>query len=242
MRLADLKLAPPWRSPRASQGVAALLGPVPADRLLTLFPRPANKAPGLIGPTNAAVARGADFHTGAAIFLELQIITSHYPVSETRGCFIDSTPLNWLPVPPGVALLPNGAGLALNGRPLVPVSEALVLDGEAPSSCQTETSESVFSLVVLSGCALLPRFGVTPRIASRREPANESDADADNYAIVMESGAAPTAGSVTLSQENIPATPPQFAAVAPILHCDVQVTVTDFGTTSSNGAAHAARR
>ena len=39
--------------------------------------------------------------------------------------------------------------------------------------------------------------------------------------------------------ENIHATPPQLAAVAPILHYDMQVTATRRTTTLSNGAADA---
>jgi hypothetical protein len=47
---------------------------------------------------------------------------------------------------------------------------------------------------------------------------------------------------MTSSNKNIPATPPQFGAVAPILHCEVHVTVTGRSTTLTNGAANAARR
>lgn len=43
-------------------------------------------------------------------------------------------------------------------------------------------------------------------------------------------------------EENIPATPPLSATVAPILHSTVHMNAIDRGTTLNNGAADAAGR
>jgi hypothetical protein len=47
---------------------------------------------------------------------------------------------------------------------------------------------------------------------------------------------------MTHQRENIRATQPLFAVVAPILHCDQQMTVDARGTTLNDGAADAAGR
>lgn len=186
--------------------------------------------------------RNGEFRGTAAIFLVLPISTSHYPVSDTQGGVFDRAGPVGHPSPDPEVLLLNGAVLVLNSGALLPNCQALVVDGAALPTCRTGTDDPVLPLSVPPGRPPSPRFGLPPGFGSCSEPATERGADDEYCAFVTGLDVQSAYGQIASSQENIPATPQQSAAVALILHCDVQVTVTDRGTTLTTGAAHAARR
>jgi hypothetical protein len=171
-----------------------------------------------------------DFRKCAANSLELWTIAFHNPVIRRNGAVLDGAPR-----PELLVAARRGIGAAPHDT---------AAEGRGPGLTVRESNDRADRRG--RPCRRSPA-GVTPRCgATRSVPHRTGGTTAMSMTEIMLARRKwkphPHYGRTTQPRENIRAKHKQSAAVAPILHCVVQVTVTDRSTTLSNGAAHAARR